>query len=245
MKKPLKIALIAAAAALLLAVGIGLYFASPLLAMCPAPTGLVPGTDNLTVLALRNNRNALYFVDTGEGWLLIDAGSDAGKIEADLAALGIDPLAVNWILLTHSDYDHVATLPLFPRANIYMGEDELGLLDGTVNRSGSGGNSLPDGIDLANVRLLRDNAKLELGNIKVVCVKAPGHTPGSMAYLVDETYLFTGDAFRYHNGKLSLHPFTMDKALAKASYENLPIYGDNITVLTSHYGFFTVQPTAL
>jgi len=239
MKKALKLLLPVLAALLVLAAGIGLYSYGPMLAMHPAETGQIPLADG-QVLAIRSGRGAMYLTDTGDGVLVIDAGTNAGKTEAALGKLGIDPADVKWVLLTHSDHDHVAGLPLFPNAEIYMGEAELCLLDGTVNRNASGGNKLPDGIDLSAIKLLGDGEELLLGGARVKCIAAPGHTPGSMAYLVNGSWLFAGDAFRYRKGEFTVHPFTMDEALALQTIEKLPIHNrsaDVITVLTSHYGY--------
>ncbi|MCL2494685.1 MAG: MBL fold metallo-hydrolase [Oscillospiraceae bacterium] len=217
---------------LAIAGGIALYCTYPLMAMKPIATGPVPSTP---VLALRSRRGALYLIDTGAGWLLIDAGTNAEEVSADLAGLGVDPAQVNWILLTHSDYDHVASLPLFPNAVIHMGEAELALV-------ASGKKKLPEGIDPNAIRLVRDGEKLMFDNTQVECVAAPGHTDGSTAYLVDNTYLFTGDALRWHTlrsgeGKMSVHPYKKgNKAETLASLEKLKGLAGKYMVFTSHYG---------
>jgi len=78
-----------------------------------------------------------------------------------------------------------------------------------------------------------------LDETAVTSIHAPGHTSGSMIYLVDGQYLFTGDAFSILNGKISIHPFTMDKELAGKTIENLnDIISDSYLVLTAHYGSF-------
>jgi len=236
MKKSLKIAL-PIAAAFLIAVGIGLYFASPLLAMRPIETGEITyAVGSHRAFALRSGRGNLFLVDTGNGFLMIDAGASIASVQDGLDQLGIDAMQVNWIFLTHSDYDHVAALPLFQNAEIYMSKDEIGLLNGTVKRNAFGGNKLPRGIELDSIILLSDGAKLELGGITIKCTRAPGHTPGSMVYNVysDPDFLFTGDAMRCSKKRgWSVHPFTMDKAQAEESMWALP--GAWIT-LTSHYG---------
>jgi glyoxylase-like metal-dependent hydrolase (beta-lactamase superfamily II) len=243
MKKALKIILPLAA----ILIAAGLCLAWPMLVMRPAKTGQIPLADG-QYLAIRSGRGAMYLTDTGDGYLAIDAGTKAGSVKAGLAALGIDPAQVKWVLLTHSDYDHVAALPLFENAEIYMGEGELGLLNGTVNRNASGGNKLPDGIGLDAIQLLQDGDELLFGGVSVKCVAAPGHTPGSMAYLVsgDRHFpaLFTGDALRprikgnsVHPFRIDVHPYTMDKARAEETIAALPATGVG-TVLTSHYGYY-------
>ena len=40
--------------------------------------------------------------------------------------------------------------------------------------------------------LLRDGELFCIGDIKIECMRVPGHTWGHMVYLVDDKYLFTG-----------------------------------------------------
>ncbi|WAH96203.1 MBL fold metallo-hydrolase [Arthrobacter sp. MMS18-M83] len=65
-------------------------------------------------------------VDTGFGE---EAGRRRGRIlllhPADaLARLGIDPAAVNDVIITHGHYDHIGNLRLFPNARFHMAEAE-------------------------------------------------------------------------------------------------------------------------
>jgi len=228
MREYLNIILPLLAAGCVIGGGITLYFTYPLMAMKPAETGPVPDA-GLPVTALRSGKGALYFVDTGEGVLLIDTGTNADKVRDSMAATGIDPADVKWVLLTHTDYDHVAALPLFENAEICMGEAELGLVR-------AGKKKLPGGISPDAVRPLKDGEALLFGGVRVKCVAAPGHTAGSTVYLLNDRFLFTGDALRYNNGRMSVHPYTKDKALAKASIEKIKGLADGVVLLTSHYG---------
>jgi glyoxylase-like metal-dependent hydrolase (beta-lactamase superfamily II) len=206
-----------------------------MLSMTPAETGAVGDTG---IMAVRNAQNAVYFMDTGDGYLIIDAGSNTDGLAKTMAEVGIAAEDVRWVLLTHSDYDHVGALSLFPEAEIYMSAEELPLLDGRVNRNGSGGNSLPEVIDLTALTLVPDLAILTLGDqITAQCIAMPGHTIGSMSYLVNGEYLFTGDAFLAADGEIGVHPFTMDEAQAAATIEaNADWIADASLVLTGHYG---------
>ena len=214
--------------------GLGLFSCVSMLAMKPAETGLIPGTG---IYAVKNNRNNMYFIKTDSGYIMVDAGSNSKTIEASVNEAGIDVNDVKWILLTHSDYDHVAGLHLFPNAGINMSEDEFPLINGTIKRNVFTRNKLPSGIDINTISLLRDNQELSFNGTSIRCIKAPGHTNGSMLFLVDGRYLFTGDAFKVTGGKTGVHPFTMDAKLAKKTIEQLEetINGSAI-VLTSHYG---------
>lgn len=185
--------IIAVLAVVLLVVAIGLVNVWPMLSMKPATTGVVADTE---IAAVNNGMNSLYFLPSTDGYIAVDAGTNAEKAIQEMAALGIDPQDVKHVLLTHTDYDHVAALAHFPDAQIYMSEDELQMIDGTTKRNATQSNALPDGVAQDSLMLLQDGQELEIGGHRVVCVKAPGHTPGSMAYKLDDAYLFTGDAAR-------------------------------------------------
>ncbi len=223
-------------AVLLLVIVVGLSSAWPLLWMEPAATGQVMDTD---IIAAQVHSNSLYFLGTSDGYIVVDAGSDVENTKKVMAEVGIDPLAVKYVLMTHSDYDHVAALALFTNAKIYMSEDELQMVNGTTKRNLAGFSSLPDGVSQDALILLQDRQELTIGGHRIFCIQAPGHTPGSMAYQLDDTYLFTGDAFRVSGGTIGIHPYTMDKETAGASIQKLRENMQGCAlVLTAHYGYY-------
>lgn len=236
-KKITKKRVIIAVIILILVVGIiGVVNFYPILLMKPTATGVIEDTP---IHAVKNNRNSLYFIKGDNGYILIDAGSDAKKIEQSLEEEQIDPAQVEHILLTHSDYDHVAGLGLFENADIYMSSEELQLIDGTTNRNGRGGNSLPEGISKEDLIYVEADETLLLDEREIQCMQAPGHTTGSMAYYVDGTYLFTGDAFMVSGGKVDVHPFTMDEATSKETIQMIQsTWKNSEVVFTAHYGYF-------
>ncbi|MDR1804022.1 MAG: MBL fold metallo-hydrolase [Treponema sp.] len=218
----------------ILLIGAGLYYASPLLRMNPVKTGQISGTN---IFAVKNAIVTVYLIKTDNGYILIDAGSNATQLKTSLDEAGVNIDDVKWILLTHSDSDHTAALTLFPNAAIYMSKDELPLINGTMKRFFFGGNKLPPGIDIVKITLLSDGQELSFGGTKVKCITAPGHTDGSMLYLADNRYLFTGDAFMVGNGKIGVHPFAKDKKLSVKTIERLRETIDSASIiLTSHYG---------
>ena len=217
-----------------LLIGVGLYFASPLLKMGPVKTGQIPGTD---IYAVRNAIVTVYLIKTDSGYMLIDAGLNGNRLKASLEELGVNVNDVKWVLLTHSDSDHTAALAMFPNAAIHMGKDELPLINGTMKRAFFGGNKMPPGIDINKINLLSDGQELLFGGTRVKCISAPGHTNGSMLYMIGNGELFTGDAFIIDNGKIGVHPFAKDKELSRKTIERLRETIDrSYIVFTSHYG---------
>jgi len=211
------------------------FYRLPIFMMNPAKTGQVYDTN---VYAVKNVINSVYFIKTGSDYILFDTGSDSGKLALSLREAKVDPNNVKWIFLTHSDYDHVAGLPLFANAKIYMSEDEFPMINGTVKRTIFAGNKIPSAVNIDSIVLLHDNQELLCDDTKIVCKKAPGHTIGSMVYLADNQYLFTGDAFKISSRKIGVHPYSMDSNLCKKTIERLreTIDGASI-VFTAHYGF--------
>lgn len=83
---------------------------------------------------------------------------------------------------------------LFRDAMLYIGQAENLYLTGEKRRRVIHGfYKLPQVyIDNSKV-LLRDGQLFDIEGIKVECFLVPGHTWGHMVYLIDDTYLFTGD----------------------------------------------------
>lgn len=217
--------------------GLLVYSYFPLLTMRPAGTGPVAGGD---IYAIKVNINSVYFVRTEAGYIMFDAGMDAAGLEGAMLEAGIGVDDVKWVLLTHSDYDHVAALPLFSQADIYMSEEEVKLINGLEKRSNGGGNSLPEGVDVGALKLLQDGQELMCGGTRVECVLAQGHTIGSMVYRVDGRFLFTGDAFKVSGGTAKVHPYSMNNTLSKETMGRLKgIMDESEFVLTAHYGIYT------
>ena len=102
-----------------------------ILSMKPSKTGQILSTN---IYAIKNMINSVYFVKTKSGYIMVDAGLNTKKTAASLKEAGIDIIDVKWILITHSDMDHVGALPFFANAEIYMCKDELPLINGTVKR---------------------------------------------------------------------------------------------------------------
>ena len=235
-KSKIKIIFIVLGAIIALILGFGLINYFPMLSMKPIETGFIQDSN---IYAIKDSINSIFLYDTGAGFVLFDAGSNAKNIEAALREARINVNDVKWIFLTHSDGDHIGGLPLFYNADIYLNRDELPLLNGTAKRAFYGGNNLPAGITIDRFLTLTDGQEFNIGGTKVRCISTKGHTIGSMAYLLNDRYLFTGDALKLKNGKTSVHPFTMDKKTASAAIDKLKSISDNgVTIITSHYGIY-------
>jgi len=236
MKKIQKRIILIVLAVIVLIAATALVYVFPMLSMNPMENGKILDTG---IYAIKNNSNNLFFIESDDGYIVVDAGSDADKVAQTLNQVSIDALDVKYVLLTHSDYDHVASLNLFSNAQIFISEDELQMVNGQSKRNAFSSNTLPDGIDKEGLTLLADGQELKLGEHTVECIKTPGHTPGSMVYLLDGQYLFTGDAFKVSDNTIDVHPFTMDEEISKESILQLDsVLNRSQLVLTAHYGYY-------
>ncbi len=153
---------------------------------------------------------SLAVVPSGNGKVvLVDAGYDkAGKAILDeLARRHLISDAVAAILLTHSHPDHISGVDLFPHAEVMALEPELPLLEGHAGWRGPLMRLFPRLSGTKVTRVLHDGETVTVGEISARVFAVAGHTPGSVAYLINSV-LFLGDAADISNdGKLQDPPW--------------------------------------
>ncbi|MBY9002018.1 MAG: MBL fold metallo-hydrolase [Candidatus Heimdallarchaeota archaeon] len=131
--------------------------------------------------------------------------------------LDIDKDTISHIFLTHNDMDHVGALSLFPKAEIYLGEESK------IK-------------DTYRYKFLKDNEIIEVGTIKVQVINAPGHRVGHVNYLISDKFLFTGDAIILREGKVQ--PFYK---LISSNFDNQLKSIRKIAKLKNIEGLFTAH----
>ena len=177
-----------------------------------------------------------FFVYTdGEDYIVIDTGLSKVLANKGLKKLGINPEDISHVFLTHTDYDHVGGMNLFKKAVVYLSKEEEQMINGTTSRLFK----LKYNRLNKPYKLLRDNEEMYVGKIKIKAISTPGHTPGSMSYIINDSYLFSGDTLTLRKNKV--YPFywlqNMNTRKQKESIKKL--FKNNISrwVFTSHTGY--------
>jgi glyoxylase-like metal-dependent hydrolase (beta-lactamase superfamily II) len=160
-----------------------------------------------------------YFVGDGKSFLLIDTSPAAIPIARNIVRGGG---RIEAILLTHGHFDHIEGLPIIAKltnAKIYIGEaDKEKLTNDITNRAVyhfAGEFSHYEG----EVITLRGGELLHFDCADVEVVAVPGHTAGSLAYLIDDEQFFSGDfIFKRGIGRTDFDdsdPKAMEESLEK------------------------------
>jgi glyoxylase-like metal-dependent hydrolase (beta-lactamase superfamily II) len=186
------------------------------------------------IYAIKDTFVNLFLIKGTNGYIAIDAGNSPKLVIQEIQKLSIDPLKVVAVFLTHTDSDHVAALDLFTNAKIYISKAEEQMINGKTPRF-----VIIKNKKIAHYELLADNQTINFPGLKVLCIATPGHTPGSMSYIINDAYLFVGDTMSLKNGKADLFNefFNMDSETEKESIKKLGTLQNLKYVFTSHYGF--------
>ena len=209
----------------------------------PAPSHRI----NDNVYAIRCLFVNFYAVNTRVGVVLFDAGPNSRLAAFGLGSVGIAATAVTHIFLTHSDSDHAGGIAAFPNATVYISEAEVQMIDGTTPRFKRAGLRSSHNKPLDNYEPLRNGQVMHVGGSRIQTLVTPGHTPGSTTYLVNGSYLVTGDLLRMSKrGEVS--PFfkalNMDHEKSMKSLKDvLPIAEASDFILSGHTGAYKILPS--
>ncbi len=146
--------------------------------------------------------------DKYSGAVVIDPGGGYAKISDYIKSNG---KSVEAVLLTHGHFDHIANLGNFAEdgAKIYIHEKDNKMLNGRSSLAYQVGLKLP----VINADfLVKDKDIITFGEMNFEVIHTPGHTEGSVCYLLNDTYLFTGDTLFFESyGRTDLEGGSMEQ----------------------------------
>ena len=141
-----------------------------------------------------------YFSEDSHSNTYLIVDSDSGEAAVvdpshlpSVFDISLSDINLKYVLLTHGHFDHIGKTEKYRRSGAKLCIHELDtslLSDGERNASSLFMHTpliIPD----ADI-LLKDNDILYLGNTEIRVMHTPGHTPGSVCYLVGDD-MFCGD----------------------------------------------------
>ncbi len=187
------------------------------------------------IFSVKDSFVNFFLIKDSNQYVAIDAGNNIDVISNELKKLNINPDQIVAVMLTHTDRDHIAALKLFQHAKTYFSKPEVQMLNGKKSKFLFFRNK----IDTENYMLLDDRQIVHFGNTKIKCLLVPGHTAGSMCYIVNEKYLFTGDVITMKDGEIDkpIDFFNMDSKAANKSVKLLTKIPGVEYIFTAHTGF--------
>ena len=167
--------------------------------------------------------------------VIIDPAGEGERLSAMVEEEGVK---VKYILNTHGHPDHVLanqSLKVLLNAPTCMHEvDDQFFSEKEVRKSAAKELGLPppDPVDIR----LKDGDVLEVGDLKIEVILTPGHTPGSVCFLVNG-HLFTGDTlFVGAVGRTDLTGASLDTLLKSLEEKLLALPKDTVIWPGHDYG---------
>jgi metallo-beta-lactamase class B len=142
--------------------------------------------DNVYIIG--NSGTAVYVIQASAGLLMIDSlGADQVQTQLlpGFQKLGLDPANVKIILVGHGHADHFGGSPYMQEhfgSKVYISAADWNLMEHPP--AGRGGPPKgPPAVLPKHDAEVKEGEPVVLGDLKVIPVAIPGHTPGSMAYI--------------------------------------------------------------
>jgi glyoxylase-like metal-dependent hydrolase (beta-lactamase superfamily II) len=130
----------------------------------------------------------VYLVDAGE-LVLIDtgAGKSAGRLADNIQAMGLMPEKLSTIVITHAHIDHIGSLyDLKAKYNARVIAHEA---DAQAIESGKKVGAEYYGVKyrpcIVDIKLQGESSNLKIGSLEFQFLHIPGHTPGSVAVVLN------------------------------------------------------------
>ena len=174
----------------------------------------------------------VLFDEKSKEALIIEASGDANAIKQELDALGAN---LKYILLTHGHFDHVFGVndvkKLYPDAKVFIHKEDEVLTQNIALQCAHFG---IDGVEKPKIdEYIDENTKLSLGDIEIKVIHTPGHSKGSVCYLLGDD-LFSGDTLFFEEiGRCDLFGGSFSE-IEKSIRNKLFTLDRNITVHPGH-----------
>lgn len=182
------------------------------------------------------NMNCYLIIDENKCFI-VDPGGNYSEIEKTIKELDLEVLG---ILLTHAHVDHTYLIGKF-NVPIYMHEKEVEILKySNLSLYDSFSLDMPFNYLKLDIKKLKNNDIIKLNEKEIKVLHTPGHTKGSVCYLIDNK-LFSGDTlFKESCGRCDL-PSGSEIDMAKSLLYLIDNLDENVKVYPGHDDATTIK----
>lgn len=181
----------------------------------------------------------LIFINDRAAVVDIGCGKSVGRILENISLCGVSPSQIDYLLLTHCHFDHTGGAKHFREltgCQIVAHELDAVYLEKGDNRvtaaSWYGATISPFSIDR---KLTESSEIIELGGRSIEVVHIPGHSPGSVVYLIESDHqkvLFGQDV----HGPLDASLLSDKNAYVKSLQKMISLEAD--ILCEGHFGIY-------
>lgn len=184
--------------------------------------------------------------EKGSECIIVDPGMTdiSSEIEMIVAEEGLKPVAA---LLTHGHLDHTFSVkPLADGYDIpaYIHSEDRRFIAEPAGIHGAQFVETLSGMSFSEpkkVEVLKDGSMLELLGLSIKAIHAPGHTRGSLMFLLNDEFLLSGDVlFAGSIGRTDL-PTGSSSDMKNTLKKKVLTLNDEIRVLPGHGGETTIK----
>ncbi len=164
--------------------------------------------------------NNVYIISSAGKAVVVDAAA-----EPDLILAAVAGSEVNAVLTTHGHHDHIGAVEAVT--------GELGVPFRLHPADAAIAGLEPD-------EPLEDGERIAVGEHAVTVIHTPGHTPGSVSFLLDR-HLFTGDTLFPGGPGATRFPYSSFDLIMESLTESLFVHDDATVVYPGHGATTTLK----
>ncbi len=175
--------------------------------------------------------NCYIVSDSKKQCWVIDPGNESKKI---IEVIDREKYLPSKILLTHGHFDHIEAVSrlkqVFPNIKVYINSEDIPFLTNNQIWETYLGRPL---IDASYDETIKDGDIIEQGELKATVLCTPGHSAGSVCYLMDND-LFSGDTLFAFGGIGRTDLWNSSAAAMRVSLKKLFALEKNMNVYPGH-----------
>ena len=133
-----------------------------------------------------NSPASTHLIDTGDGLVIIDPGYQEFLylLLESIRTLGFNPQDIRYIVNSHGHLDHVGAalaLAKLTGAKTFIGAGDHPVVTGKVTLTDYAARGMHYNFFEPDM-IIHDGDHIRLGNLDMLCVETPGHTPGVISF---------------------------------------------------------------